>query len=63
MPHQLHPRHKKVEAAKMRIVQTILDVTKAEELTFAEVLCILAEESRSWAYAAMKEERENHQHE
>lgn len=54
---KMHPRHQIVSKAKSKITEAILDILKEYDLTYGELMSILANEIRSWAGYMIRDER------
>lgn len=53
----IHPRYYKVQAAQRVIAHAILNEAEAKELTLAEVVSILSEETSRYTKHIIREER------
>lgn len=56
---QLHPRTRIVDSARADISDAVMKAFRTHELTFTELLYLLAQEAHSWASTAIKAERED----
>lgn len=54
---EMHPRHQIVSKAKSKIASVILDTLKEYDLTYGELMSVLANEIRSWAGYMIRDER------
>lgn len=55
---RIHKRHKIVSAAKSEISEAVTGAIKNHDLTYGEIMSILANEIRSWAGFMIQDERE-----
>lgn len=55
---QLHPRTRVTNQARVAIAASVLAAVKQYDLTYAEILYILADETHSWASSALRQARE-----
>jgi hypothetical protein len=56
---RIHPRHKIVSKAKSEIGETIINAIKEYDLTYGELMSILANEIRAWAGYMIRDERKD----
>lgn len=54
---KLHPRYEHVTRANLAIQQAVIAQVQAEELTYAELVSILAAIIQSWTRTEIREER------
>jgi hypothetical protein len=55
---KLHPRHDQVTKAGLQITQAVTFAVKQHELTYGELMGILAEVISTWAKFQVRDERE-----
>lgn len=56
---RLHARHDQTAMASMAISAAVCDAVKQFDLTYAELVAMLAQEIVSWTKYQVREEREN----
>ena len=57
MGYKLHPRHEPVVLAGIDISKAIREAAQKYELTYAELISILAQQIASWTKSEIREER------